>query len=239
MILRAMVLRAMTQRTHGIEGMRGVPRSRRDSASGRLKIGVGMSQAHANAAPRRFGNDFGRAAQFRSNRHHPNPAARRLPELLERAQLRSQQIFRRMHPAPRMANEWPLKMNSEREGSTLDVILLIIVLLAIFDCIRQPFECAQSRIHRSADGGWEITGDPMPREQLLDRRQRLGGIVHDVVSSAVVNVKINVTRRYHAIAEIGHGNSGGSLSPAPSGNFEDASLLDEHERMLDGIRGSQ
>jgi hypothetical protein len=79
----------------------------------------------------------------------------------------------------------------------------------------------------------------MPREQLLDRRQRLGGIVHDVVSSAAVNVKINVTRRHHAIAEVGHGDSGGSLSPAPSGNFEDASLLDEHKRMFDGIRGSQ
>src|ERR1035441_9098962 len=239
MVHRAMVLRAMTQRTHGIEGMRGVPRSRRDSASGRLKIGVGMSQAHANAAPRRFGNDFGRAVQFRSNRHHPNPAARRLPELLESVQFRSQQIFRRMHPAARMADEGPLQMNSEREGSTLDVILLIIILLAIFDCIRQPFECAQSQIHRSADGGWEITGDPMPREKLLDRRQRLGGIVHDVVSSAAVNVKINVTRRYPAITEIAPTNHGGSLSPAPSGNFEDSSLLDEHKRMLDGIRGSQ
>ena len=86
----AMIRRAMVQRSHGIEGMRRVARSRRDSASGRLKIGVGMSQAHAHAAPRRFGNDLGRVLQFRSNRHHKNPAARRLPELLERAQFRSQ-----------------------------------------------------------------------------------------------------------------------------------------------------
>jgi hypothetical protein len=143
-----------------------------------------------------------------------------------------------------MADEWSLKVDAERESSTLDVRIFSFVQsralsFAIFDRIRQPFQCAQSRIHRSADGGWEITRDPMTREQLLDRRQRLGCIVHDVVSSAAVNVKINVSRRHHAIAEIGHGNSGGSLSPAPSGNFENAPLIDEHEWMLDGIRGSQ
>src|SRR5208282_1440561 len=131
-------------------------------------------QTHANAAPCRFGNDLGRGVQFRSNRHHKDTAARRLPELLESGQRRSQQISRRMHPAPRMADEWPLKMDSERDGSTFAIrIPSCALLFAIFDRIRQPFECAQSRIHWSADGGWEITRDPMPREQLLDRRQRL------------------------------------------------------------------
>ena len=41
----AMIQRAMVQWAHGIEGMRGVPRSRRDSAFGSRKIGVGMSHA--------------------------------------------------------------------------------------------------------------------------------------------------------------------------------------------------
>jgi len=149
-----------------------------------------------------------------------------------------------MYPALRMAEERPLKMDSKRHGPTLAVRILPFAILrafsfALFDRIRQPFQRAQSRIHWSGDGGGKVTRDSMPREQLLDRRQRLGAIVHDVVSSAAVNVKINVTRRHHAIAEVGHGNSGGSLSPPPSGNFEDASLLDEQERMLDGIRGSQ
>ena len=237
-------LRWSSQRTHGIEGMRRVPRSRRDSAFGRLEIGVGMSQAHANAAPRRFGNNLGRALQFGSDRHHANPAARRLPEPLEQGQRRSQQIFRRVYPSPRMAEERPLKMDAEREGPTLAIRILLLALsfafeCALFDRIRQPFECAQSRIHRSGDGGREITRDPMPREQLFDRRQRLGGIVHDVISGVAVNVKINVTRRHHAIAEIRHRNSGGNLPAAPSGNFEDASLLDEHKSMLDDVRRSQ
>src|SRR5208337_4989331 len=154
MIQIAMTQRVMTQRTHGIESMRRVPRSRGDSAFGRRKVGVRMSQAHANAAPRGFGNDLGRALQFRSNRHHANTAARRLPELLEQGQRRSQQIFRRMHPAPNMADEWSFKMDSERDRSTLTIRILSF---ALFDRIRQPFECAQSRIHRSGDGGWEIT----------------------------------------------------------------------------------
>jgi hypothetical protein len=78
----------------------------------------------------------------------------------------------------------------------------------------------------------------MPDEQLFDRRQRLGGIVHDVIPGAAVKVKINVPRRHYTIAEVGHRNSGGNLTAAPTGNFEDASLLDEHERMFEGIRRS-
>src|ERR1700704_140012 len=74
----------------------------------------------------------------------------------------------------------------------------------------------------------------MPREQLLDRRQRFVSIVHDVISGAAVNVEINVTRRDYAMAEVRRRNSGGNLAAAPSGNVDDASLLDEHERMLDG-----
>ncbi len=195
-----------------------------------------MSQAHANAAPRGFGNDLGCALQFWSDRHHANPATRRLPEPLEAGQLRSQQIPRRVHPPARMADEWPLQMNSEWAGLNLAIPILSF---ALFDGVRQPFECAKSRLHRSGDGGWKITRDPMPREQLLDRRQRLGGVVHDVISGAAVNVQINVTRRHHAVAEVGHRNPGGNLAAAASGNFEDTSLLDEHQRLLDGVSRSQ
>ena len=116
----AMVECAMVERTHGVEGMGRVPRSGRDSTFSRHKIGVGVSQAHANAAPRGFGNDLGRVLQFGSNRHHPNAAACRLPELLEQGQRRSQQIFRRVYPAPRMADEGPLKMDPERHTCTWD-----------------------------------------------------------------------------------------------------------------------
>ncbi len=145
-----------------------------------------------------------------------------------------------MYPASRVADEWPLKMDSERAGSNLVICILSFeIQFALFDRIRQPFEGAQSRIHRSGDGGWKITSDAMPRQQLLDRRQRLSGIVHDVVSGTAVNVKINVARSHHAIAEVGHGNSGGNLAIAPSGNVDDASVLDEHEGMLDGVSRSQ
>src|SRR5208337_1975658 len=236
MIRSHLTQRVMTERTHGIEGVCSVPRSRRDSAFGRLKIGVGMSQADANAAPRRFGNDLGRALQFWSNRHHANPAARRLREPLEQAKRRSQQIFQRMHPATRMTEEWPLKMDPQRASSTLTIF---IVAFARFDRIRQPLKCTQSCIHWSGDSGRKITRDSMPRQQSLDCRQRLGGSVHDVIAGAAVNVKVNVTRRNHKIAEIAHSNSGGNLPAAPGGNVEDASLVDEHDRTLDGRSRSQ
>ena len=106
-----------------------------------------------------------------------------------------------------MADEWPLKMDSKREGPNRAIF---VISFALFDRIREPFECAQSRIHRSGDRGWKITRDPMSREQLLDRRQRFGGIVHDVVSGAAVNMKVNVTWRHHAITEVSRGNTSGN-----------------------------
>src|SRR6266481_3824817 len=141
-----------------------------------------------------------------------------------------------MHPATRMADEWPFKMDSERESSNLAIP---IISFALFDGVRQPFKCAQSRIHRSGDGGWKITGDPVTREQLFDRRQRLSGVVHDVVSGAAVNMKVNETRRDYAMDEVARRNSGGNLAATPSGNVDDASPLDKHERMLDSVSRSQ
>src|SRR5580658_1511864 len=129
-------------------------------------------------------------------------------------------------------------MDSERESPGL-TIRTVILAFALFDRIRQVFEGAQSLIHRSGDGGGKVTRDPVAREQVLNRRQRVGDVVHDVVSGAAMNVNIYVTRRHHALAEIGNRNSGGKLAAVPSGNFEDASVLDEHDRMLDGTGGSQ
>src|SRR5580658_1143171 len=103
-----MVQRTMIQRTHGIEGVCRVPRSHRDSAFGRCEIGVGMSEADANAAPRGFGNDLGRALQLGGDGHHTNSAAGCLPEPFEQGQRRSQQIFRRMYSSARVTDEWPL-----------------------------------------------------------------------------------------------------------------------------------
>src|ERR1039458_7586243 len=150
-----------------------------------------------------------------------------------------------MYAAPRVAEEWTLEMNSEREGSTLAIRILSFEILSFeesfagFDRVRQSVKRPQSHIDWSGDGGWKITRDAMPREQLFDRRQCLGRVVHDVVSGAAVKVKIDVTRRHHAIAEVGNSNSGGNLPVAPAGNFEDTSLLDEHEGMLEGVRRSQ
>src|SRR5208283_4499014 len=144
-----------------------------------------------------------------------------------------------MNSSTRMADEWPLEMNSEREGSGLanqrvTFARVFAIAFTRFDRIRQSLECMQGFLHRSGDGGCKITRDPVPCEQLLDCRQRVGDIVHDVKSGAAVNMKVNVTRRHQVITEIGNRNSGGNVPAVPRGNFEDPSLLDEHERMLDG-----
>ena len=159
-------------------------------------------------------------------------------DAVEEGEVGGEEVLGRLDSTLEVREERAFEVDSEREGANLR-ILIGMFAFPHFDRIRQPVECAQSRFHRSGDSSRKITRDPVPRQQLFDRRQRLGGIVHDVVSGAAVNVKINVTRRHNAIAKIAHRNSGGKLPAAWSGNFEDASLLDEHERMLDGIRWSQ
>src|SRR5258707_208845 len=127
-------------------------------------------------------------------------------------------------------------MDPERNGTTL---IVWTFAFALFNRIHQSFECTQSRVHGSGDRGREITGNPMTREHSFDHRQRLGGVVHDVISSVAMNVKIDVTRCdhtiAHTIAEVRHRNSGGNVSATLVGNFDYAPLIDEHERTLDGF----
>src|SRR5271154_3792647 len=101
----------MAQRTHGIKGMRSVPCSRSDSAFSRGEVGVRMSQTDAHTSPHSFGNDLNGALQFRSNRHHANAAARRLPELFEQGQRGRQQVLRRVSSTTHMADEGPFEMD--------------------------------------------------------------------------------------------------------------------------------
>src|SRR5580700_8630491 len=121
----------MVERAHGIEGVRCMPRSRRDSAFGRLKVGVGMSQADAHTATRCFGNNLGRVIQLGSDRHHADTAARSLPELVEEGERRSEQIFGRVHAAARVADERSLEMDSERDSPTLATFVLAVLVFAI------------------------------------------------------------------------------------------------------------
>jgi hypothetical protein len=153
-----------------------------------------------------------------------------------------------MHAAAGVADEWALKMDSEWDGAILAIgilscgrmfMLVFAIALTFFDCIGQAFERPQSRIHGGGDGGGEITRDAVPGQQLFDCRERLGAFVHDVVSGAAMNVKIDETRRHHVIAEIEERDSSGNIAAALSGNFENASLLDEHEGMLDGLSRGQ
>jgi hypothetical protein len=74
---------------------------------------------------------------------------------------------------------------------------------------------------------------------LLNRRQRFGTVVHDVIPGITVNVKIHVTRGYDAIAKIRNGNSGRRFPAAPIENCDDASVLNEHNRMLDSVSRSE
>jgi hypothetical protein len=52
-------------------------------------------------------------------------------------------------------------------------------------------------------------------------------------------MKVNVTRGNCAITKIGNRNSGRNLTMLPVGNFDDAALFDEHDRVLDTMGRSE
>ncbi len=105
---------AMIQRPHGVEGVSGMASARGDAGASRVQVSVGVPQAHANSARGGLRDDLERARQFRRNREHANVSSRRLPEAIKSGQRRSQQIFRRMHSAPLVADEWSFQMNPQR-----------------------------------------------------------------------------------------------------------------------------
>jgi predicted RNA-binding protein with TRAM domain len=108
-----------------------------------------------------------------------------------------------------------------------------------FNRVSEPFESPQGCFEGSGYGGREITSYTMPGEQAPNRWQGLVVVIHYVRPGGAVNMKIDETRHDHAVAEISYRNSSGNRPDAPGGNFEKASLLDEHQRMLNGVGWSQ
>ena len=106
----------MVERPHGVESMGGMPRSGFDRSLRDWHLGVRVPNADANIAPRRFRDHFHRAGNLRCNRQHAHMPACRLPEALEDLERRRDQIFRRMHAAPLVAEKRSLEMNAQRPG---------------------------------------------------------------------------------------------------------------------------
>src|SRR5579884_3367190 len=121
----------MVKRPHRVEGVSRMPRACIHSSTRLFDRGIRMTDADAYPSLCCFGNYFSRAVQFRSNRHHSHMAARRLPQLFESRDAGRNQIFRRMYAPFVMTQEWTLKVNSNRPGST-------VIFLDVFYSIRQP-----------------------------------------------------------------------------------------------------
>src|SRR6267378_2773610 len=130
----------MIQRTHRVECMRRMPRTVVDAALSGRKIGVRMTETHANAAPRCFSDHFRRTFQFRSDCHHPKMTARSLPKTIESLHLRRQQIRCRMHALASMTDERPFKVNAEWTSA---VFSTVADSTATLDSISQTFQRSQ------------------------------------------------------------------------------------------------
>jgi hypothetical protein len=145
-----------------------------------------------------------------------------------------------MDSAARVTEEWSLEMNAKRSSLAATIpISLCSRVFAIFYCIREALESAQSAIHGGGYGGWKVAPDTMSDESALDCGQRFAALFHHVISRSAVDVQIKIRRRDDGIAEINHRNCRGKLPAAASGNLRDTALLNEQETLLDDIVRSQ
>ena len=105
---------AMVEWPHSVEGVRRVARSGCYGILSDRHLSVGVSNAYANIAPRSLRNHAHRAGNFRGNRQHAHMPTRRLPKALEDVNGRRDQIFRRMHSSPLVAQKWSFEMKAQR-----------------------------------------------------------------------------------------------------------------------------
>ena len=164
---------AMVERPHGVEGVRGVPRSRVHRGPGGIQVGVGMSQADAD--PRRAASAMTSSAPSNSGaivimRMCPRAACQKRSNS---DNVGSSKIFRRMHAAPRMAEEWTFQMNAQGTRPRSRALRRRFAVCA-FDRIRQPLESGKVSSSGAVTVVGKITGHAMLDEKLLHRSQTDG-----------------------------------------------------------------
>ncbi len=226
---------AVVQRPHGVKRVGGMARARGNAGASSVKPSVGVAQAHANTAPSSLCDHFKGAGQFGRDRQHPDVSPRRLPEAIKRRCRRLQQILRRMNPAPAMADERTFKMDSTRPRPLGNQG----ISFRCFDCIRQPPQRGERRIHRSGYRRRKIAGNPMRRQEAFYWRQRVVSWLHHVVACAAMNVDINHARHQDAVAEIRYATFLWNLPVRPRTNFYHDSIFHQEQGLLDAFQGSE
>jgi hypothetical protein len=104
----------MIERPHGVEGVSGVAGTGPDTGAGGIQLRIGVADAHANIAPCRFRNYLQRSGKFRRNGHDAHLPVRGLPETFKDFECGLDEVFRGMHTAAFVTEEWTFQMDAER-----------------------------------------------------------------------------------------------------------------------------
>src|SRR5579871_4439297 len=103
----------MIQRPHGIERMRSMVGTGGDRALRHRHLCIGVPDADAHSAPRRFRDDLHGSGYFWCDRQHSHVSTRGLPKAVEDRNGGLDQIFRRMDSASFVAEKGSFEMNTE------------------------------------------------------------------------------------------------------------------------------
>jgi hypothetical protein len=156
------------------------------------------------------------------NRQHLDVATRRLPESFKHFQCWRKKIGWGMHARADVADERTFQMDAGRFRTPITRRSV-----SLLNRIRQFLERRQGLIHGRSHCRWKIRGHPVLEEQFLDRRQRVGGSLHDVMSRAAMNVHINETRHQRGITQIDNASTARNLALGGRRNPGDRAVFDE------------
>ncbi len=217
---------AMIERTHGIEGMRGMASAGLHGLRGNGHFRIGVTDADANFPPRRLRNYFDGAGNFRRNRHHAHMPARGLPKIVEDLNRGRDQILRRMHSAALVAEKGALEMNAQWPSLRSGVL---VRLLRRFNRIRETSQRGEGAVERGCNRGGEISGHAVSSQELTQARELGSRGAHDVEAGAPMHVNIEKSRGQDSIAEIHQRDFAGNFFAGAGGDFEDASVFNDEQ----------
>ena len=189
----------MTERSHGIKGMSGMPSTGGHGCARLPQVSVRVTQAHAHPARGRFRNHFGCTIQFRRDGHHLYMPVGGLPETFKRLKGRFQQIFLGMDSTPAVTEKRHLDVNSTRLSPRTSGTR---VLFSYLDMLCQPLQGGKRDIYWSGHGRGHVAGYTMLRQQSLDGGQSLGRRFHYIVPRPSMIMDVQQSWGENGIAKI-------------------------------------
>ena len=188
---------AVRKRAHGVEGVGGADGAGGDGVAGLGGGCVGVAERDADFLLANVSNEFGGAGKFGREGEQADVSARGLPEAVEEFWIGRLEMGGGMDSAAGVGDEGTFEMDADgaRDGRG--------GVGGGLDPSGDVIERGEGCVDRSGDGGREVSGCSVTREERGHGLLAGGGWLHDVVSGAAVDVDVEESGGEECVAEVG------------------------------------